>query len=59
MAIKARDLGCAIDVAKLAELTKLGFIKIGGGNPESEIWQPQLDDEDDSQSESNNSQRGE
>ena len=34
MAIQARDLGCAIDVQKLQEATKLPFIKIGGQNSE-------------------------
>lgn len=42
MATKARDLGCAIDIAKLKELTKLGFISLPSGNQTTEVeaWTP-------------------
>lgn len=42
MATKARDLGAAIDLAKLKELTKLGFISLPSENQTAEVeaWTP-------------------
>ena len=42
MATKARDLGAAIDLAKLKELTKLGFISLPSQNQTAEVeaWTP-------------------
>lgn len=45
MATKARDLGAAIDLAKLKELTKLGFISLPSQNQTAEVeaWTPGQD----------------
>lgn len=46
MATQARDLGCSIDIAKLKDLTKLGFISLPSGNQTTEVeaWSPGQDD---------------
>ena len=42
LALKARDLGAAIDLAKLKEMTHLGFISLPSGNQTAEVeaWSP-------------------
>ena len=42
MATKARDLGAAIDLAKLKDLTKLGFISLPSQSQTAEVeaWTP-------------------
>ena len=42
MATKARDLECAIDIAKLKDMTHLGFISLPSGNQTTEVeaWTP-------------------
>lgn len=48
MATQARDLGCAIDIAKLKELTKLGFISLPSQSQTTEVeaWTPGQDEQE-------------
>lgn len=47
MAVKARDLGAAIDLSKLKEVTGLQFISLPTGNQTAEVeaWSPSSEDD--------------
>ena len=45
LALKAKQLGAAIDIGKLKDITKLGFISMPDNpNGEVEVWSPESND---------------